>query len=967
MEARLFMSTTNYQAKYFAYALTRAGGTGVERLQQSLMNAAVDLNPHQVEAALFALHSPISKGVLLADEVGLGKTIEAGLVMCQLWAERKRKILVICPASLRKQWQCELEEKFNLPSVIIDAKLAHALQREGLSNPYLKPAILISSYPYAARNSEYLKAIQWDVVVMDEAHKLRNSYRESNRVGQALRWALDGRRKLLLTATPLQNALTELYGIATLLDDSYFGDLPSFRSRYVNVGGDVEGLKDRLKEFCWRTLRKDVEAYVKYTKRFPVTESFASTDIENALYEDVSKYLQDETTYAFPQSQRAMLTLLVRKVLASSTVALIGTLEMILKRLKSLQAGVKNQSTTLLDEIFADDPDLIEELEEDNEDDVTDVEDKEYADDVIDSTRVIDADTLTKEIALVASFIRRARSIGTDKKTQHLLSALHKGWARLKELGAAEKAVIFTESRRTMNFLKEFLEANGYAGEVVCFSGGGKKDATSEAIYQRYRDKHPDDKTSKPVMMRHALIDAFRHQAKILIATEAGAEGINLQFCSMVVNYDLPFNPQRVEQRIGRCHRYGQKCDVVVINFLNTRNAADVRVYELLEHKLRLFEGLFGASNGILGVIDKDGKSFEARINAILQSCRTPQEIEKAFDQLQAALQDEISAKMEETRQAILDHLDEDVRKLLKVDPGEAQTLLSESEQRFMRLTRHVLAEYAQFSDEYPRQFVLKQAPLPTIPTGTYTLDIANVPLGMLAYRPNSELGEWVIEQAKRLQTPFAEVTFDITHHNGKISVLESLKGMGGILRLDGLRLKSLDEEEFLLFSAITDTGKLLEPDVAEKLFSLATTVSGEAMLPKALEERLEANATQYAKATANVVGEANNVHFKDATEKLMRWSEDQVAAVTHKIEVLRARQLEVERAIRQSKTLDEQVPLQKEFDEIRRKIRRARVEVADIEDETDAKRRSLLDALQRKLIPEINHATLFALRWKVI
>jgi hypothetical protein len=311
--------------------------------------------------------------------------------------------------------------------------------------------------------------------------------------------------------------------------------------------------------------------------------------------------------------------------------------------------------------------------------------------------------------------------------------------------------------------------------------------------------------------------------------------------------------------------------------------------------------------------------------------------------------------------------LDEDVRKLLKVDPGEAQTLLSESEQRFMRLTRHVLAEYAQFSDEYPRQFVLKQAPLPTIPTGTYTLDITNVPLGMLAYRPNSELGEWVIEQAKRLQTPFVEVTFDITHHNGKISVLESLKGMGGILRLDGLRLKSLDEEEFLLFSAITDAGKLLEPDVAEKLFSLATAVSGEAMLPKALEERLEANATQYAKATANVVGEANNVHFKDATEKLMRWSEDQVAAVTHKIEVLRARQLEVERAIRQSKTLDEQVPLQKEFDEIRRKIRRARIEVADIEDETDAKRRSLLDALQRKLIPEINHETLFTLRWKVI
>ena len=241
--------TSDYQAEYFAYALTREGGKGVERLQQSLLNASVDLNPHQVEAALFALRSPLSKGVMLADEVGLGKTIEAGLVLCQLWAERKRKLLVICPAALRKQWQCELEDKFNLPCQIVDARAVRLLQKEGFANPYEKPVILISSYPFAAKMSEDLKKVQWNLVVMDEAHKLRNSYRESNRVGQALRWALENRRKLLLTATPLQNSLTELYGIATLLDDTAFGDLPSFRSRYVNAAGDLDGLRQRLKDF----------------------------------------------------------------------------------------------------------------------------------------------------------------------------------------------------------------------------------------------------------------------------------------------------------------------------------------------------------------------------------------------------------------------------------------------------------------------------------------------------------------------------------------------------------------------------------------------------------------------------------------------------------------------------------------------------------------------------------------------
>ena len=167
--------TSAYQAKYFAHALTREGGENLDRLRQSLLNAAVDLNPHQVEAALFALRSPLAKGVLLADEVGLGKTIEAGLVMCQLWAERKRRILVVCPASLRKQWQCELEDKFSLPAVIVDAKSARLLQKEGFANPYEKPAVLISSYPFAAKNAANLRLVAWDLVVLDEAHKLRNS------------------------------------------------------------------------------------------------------------------------------------------------------------------------------------------------------------------------------------------------------------------------------------------------------------------------------------------------------------------------------------------------------------------------------------------------------------------------------------------------------------------------------------------------------------------------------------------------------------------------------------------------------------------------------------------------------------------------------------------------------------------------------------------------------------------------
>lgn len=960
---------TAYHAKYFAHALTLHGGENVDRIRQPLLNASVDLNPHQVQAALFALQSPLSKGVLLADEVGLGKTIEAGLVLCQLWAERRRRLLVICPASLRKQWQCELQEKFNLPAEVLDARRVRELQRDGSAAPFLISRILITSYHFAAKMKDSLRAVSWDCVVLDECHKLRNAYRESNRIGQALLWALEGRRKILLSATPLQNSLTELYGVAKLIDPELFGDLPSFRSRYANAGGDVAELRERLKGFCRRTLRRDVLEYVRYTKRLPVTTRFESSESEFSLYNDVSAYLQDETAYAFPRGQRHMLTLLVRKLLASSPAALAGTLEKILARLRGLQTNLadpekKDDADALLERLLEGEEDLLESATED-------VEDEETLEQTAVSASVpadapIDAARLAREIARVENFADRARAaVGADSKTRKLAEALRDGFARLAELHAAQKAVVFTESRRSMLFLKEFLEANGYAGEVVCFSGGGRSDPAAEAIFQNYKADHPDDSASKPVMMRHALIEHFRTRAKILIATEAGAEGINLQFCSMVVNYDLPWNPQRVEQRIGRCHRYGQKFDVVVVNFLNTRNAADVRVFELLDEKLKLFDGVFGASNDVLGAVEQLGVSFENRIHAILQSCRSEQEIQASFDALKKECEEKIEAQRRETQKAIIENLDEEVVRRLRADFKEAQTCLDTHSRRFWMLTKHVLRERAEF-DDATLSFTLREPPFPGIEPGLYTFskkeDAAGTP-----YRPNSPLGECVIETAKALPTPFAEVDFDVSHHPTRITVLEQLKGRSGFLLLNRLSLKSLDAEDFLLFSAVTDDGAALDKEIAKLLFALAGVAVPADALPPPIAEKLAANAAQFAKATANKVGEKNNKTFQEQTLKLERWSDDQIAVATRKVAELKAQKREIERAVRQAENCDEQAVQQKKLGECRAAIRAARRRVEAVEDETDEKRNRLLDALQRKLVPATETETLFTVRWRVV
>ncbi|MDA1044412.1 MAG: SNF2-related protein, partial [Verrucomicrobia bacterium] len=493
---------TNFHAKYYAHDLTRRAAAGLDRLSMSLFDAAVDLNPHQIEAALFALQSPLSKGVILADEVGLGKTIEAGIVLCQCWAERKRKLLVIGPASIRKQWALELGEKFNLPAYVLDANGYRESLKAGRS-PLNEKAVIIISFNYANRIREELKTIAWDMVVIDEAHKLRNAYRPSNKVGQGIRWATEDCRKLLLTATPLQNSLLELYGISTLIDEHLFGDVNSFRAQFAGAGSNLDALRQRLSTFCKRTLRNQVAEYIRYTERLPLARPFRPTDDEHALYEAVSSFLQRENSYALPQRQRHLTALILRKLLASSSQAIAATLDTLKERLENLR-----------DEQTASDPELAEKLieGEEIEGDLLDEILGEEEDDV-ETTDVttIDRQKLKEEIAVLEHLSRWARGIGIDTKTRTLLTALEVGFSKMAEIGAKQKALIFTESRRTQDYLKTFLESHGYRGKVVLFNGTNSGSETT-AIYENWVAANQGNGRaagSRAVDVRTALIEHF--------------------------------------------------------------------------------------------------------------------------------------------------------------------------------------------------------------------------------------------------------------------------------------------------------------------------------------------------------------------------------------------------------------------------------------------------------------------------
>ena len=652
---------TPYQSLYYAWLLTRrAAGDSVESLASTLVDSQVDLNPHQVEAALFACANPLSRGVILADEVGLGKTIEAGLVISQRWAERRRRILIIVPANLRKQWHQELQDKFNLQSVLLEAKSYNTLRKQDRRNPFQgATGPVICSYQFAKAKADNIKAVEWDLVVLDEAHRLRNVYKTSNVIAKTLKEALAHvHSKVLLTATPLQNSLLELYGLVSMIDDRVFGDIDSFRSQFTAQPREqaFAALRSRLATVCKRTLRRQVQQYVPYTARRAMVEEFTPSSEERELSNLVADYLRRPNLKALPEGQRQLISLVLWKLLASSTHAIAGALETMAKRLEGeLEAS-------------PDVPDLAEVLDDDYESLDETADEWDGSAETTDASPAAQRGAVAQEISELRHFKTLATNIRENAKGTALLTALDKAFAELERLGAAKKAIIFTESKRTQEYLLSLLEKTPYGEGIVLFNGTNS-DARAQAVYADWIKRHQGtDKItgSRTADTRAALVEHFKERGTVMIATEAGAEGINLQFCSLVINFDLPWNPQRIEQRIGRCHRYGQKFDVVVVNFVDRSNEADARVYELLDQKFQLFEGVFGASDEVLGAIGS-GVDFERRIADIYQNCRDPDAIKASFEQLQRDLSGEINEAMVKTRQILLENFDEEVQDKLRV------------------------------------------------------------------------------------------------------------------------------------------------------------------------------------------------------------------------------------------------------------------------------------------------------------
>lgn len=605
-----------------------------------LLNANIELNPHQVNAFCAAIQALKTGGIVLADEVGLGKTIEAGLVLKYMLDSGAKRVLIALPSTLRKQWEIELDEKFGLETTILDRNIVEKDYYE--TKKWIEDAketrIVITSYDYASKLMKRFSLVKWDFLIIDEAHNLRNVFHGAKRA-KNLYEKSKGIPKILLTATPLQNYLSDLHGLISFIDPRIFGSEKVFNKRYV-TDKDYDGLKRELAPVLYRTLRRDVGKYMNFRKRKCRTVDFELSPSEVELYMRVNEFLKRPVLYSIPTSNKALIILVIRKLLASSSFALIETFEVLAVRLEKLKQGTKSAKAQ---EGF----DLFWQYVEDelDENDLDEDEDEDM---------VFQKQVIQEELDEVTNIIAAAEKIKSNAKIRALQTAIKTAFEYQASVSIPQKVVVFTESKRTQKYIANELRGNGYEEEDILLFNGDFNDAMTGEIYRAWQVKN-FGKTNygRSVEYKHAIVDYFKENAKILIVTDAGSEGLNLQFCNTVINYDLPWNPQKIEQRIGRCHRYGQKYDVVAINLLNTQNEADKRVYDILSRKFELFEGVFGASDVALGALDS-GASFEKTILEIYQTCNSAAEIKREFDKLDRKLEAKRNKKATQLRSILL-------------------------------------------------------------------------------------------------------------------------------------------------------------------------------------------------------------------------------------------------------------------------------------------------------------------------
>ncbi len=873
-----------------------------QRYAASQRRGRIDPNPHQIDAVIFALRRIPEGGCILADEVGLGKTIEAGLVIAQLLAEGARRVLLIVPKPLLGQWQNELYTLFGMEARESGADAA-SFAGDGV---FLVGREVAGS----VRGSDLVKEAEpFDLCVIDEAHEIfANIYRRYDRGGSykddsdfaatahRVRSFLGRTPVLLLTATPIQNNLTELWGLAQYVEPTgtLLGNLSTFRQVFIAgedrklVPGQTEELRHRIATICQRTLRRQAQEFLErpFVGRRTQLFEYRMSPQERSLYDDVTAYLLEPELCAFRGKQRRLLLIGFHRRMASSIPALAASLEKVAERLRAQLAGAADAHVSVRDVAL--------DLEDEELEEAAEAEAAERSDPVPER---VDKERVSRELSRVERFIRSANELPGDSKARKLLEVVKLVRERGERGEGNGKVVVFTESLTTQSYLERILVEKGRLApeEVTLFRGQNTSARALEALkrwQEEVADALPvDSRPSRELAIRLALVHEFKTRSRVFISTEAGAKGLNLQFCDTLVNYDLPWNPQRIEQRIGRCHRYGQTHDVTVVNFLAKDNEAQRLTFEILSQKLDLFGKVLEASDHVLYEPRTlapeplaSAFDFEKNLRKIYNTARTIQAVEEDLRDLRATMEAKREAyeeSMRRTAELIETRFDENVKQVFRRLREDLRASLKQLDRDVAALvTGYLDAAGASYErSEEADRVVLAVKPSSVLPEGLR--DGMRVVAGHSRDLEDAEplhlshgLVREAVDEARRASDATRTVRF-----RELPAALEEYRGRRGRLILTKITYSGFECVDHLrLIALVEDVDALLDDEDTEALLKLPMEDAPPLAEPLAVtEEDVEEAVDEVVFLDQTRVTEQEQERFERMIEQIERYVDDQV------------------------------------------------------------------------------------------
>ena len=875
----------------------------------------IDPNPHQIDAVMFALRRIPEGGCILADEVGLGKTIEAGLVVAQVMAEGAERVLVVVPKPLLGQWQDELYTLFGIS----------ALEAADTGCEITAPGVFLVGREYAGSASGWGRlaaAPPFDLCVIDEAHEMfAGIYKRFDRLGtydddsgaaqtaHRVRKLIGPAPVLLLTATPIQNSLEELWGLLHYVEPTgtLVGTLPTFKALFCAgqdgrrlVPEQAPELRRRLTEVVQRTLRHQAQEFLDqpFVGRRTELYEYSMSAEEKQLYDDVTNYLLSPSLNAFQGRSRQLLLIGFHRIMASSTAALARSLERVAARLRRMRQGSSDAGGAR----------AVEPLTSDLDDDELPV--------VEDDPVVEGATTIDDELEQVEDFVRRARSLPHDSKA-HSLVRLVRSIGRRR--GGSAKLVVFTESLTTQEYLRDLLieHAGLDDGKITLFRGHNDSPRTRQALgrWQQEEGRHlPAHGLPSPdIAVRLALVHEFKTRSRVFIATEAGAKGLNLQFCDTIVNYDLPWNPQRIEQRIGRCHRYGQKRDVTVVNFLARDNETQRLTLDILTRKLDLFGDVLDMSDSVLYEARSQrsqelttalGPDFELQLNRIWERARSIDEVEAELRRLRETMEDrrrELDRIREHTTGLIETRFDDSVKQVFRRIADELPATLAALDADLERIVTDYLRANGidHVAEAHEDRRLIRIPASERLPDAlaeglSVAAGHADSREGVAALHVAHPLVQAAIEDARKRGSGTFSVRFRLTAQAPE--VLTQRRGARGRLALSRVSYLGFEREDRLVATAVFEDATVLRPaeaalellgmpceDLRGPLDHLSVTAGD---LDEVVDEELFFDQADAARAEAAA--------FSHALDRLDQYVEDRLL-------VLRRRQREILEQLKQA------------------------------------------------------------------